>query len=240
MDRYRFICMFLLLSLTMDKLYGQIERSIKGTLVISNGATDAPTSEVEIINLTRAISIKPDNLGNFLIGAQIGDSLEFYRKGLPRKHFIINSYEHLTVYLDSTILLNEVNVNANIDKKTNLKETATAYSKQNSIYFGGKPPLALLSPFGGSPITFFRELLSEDGKRVRRFNRLIHQQLEYEELNALFNKRIIKQVIPTISDEEIEGFRTTYSPDLETFKNWSVYERYDYIKKSYQHFKEEP
>lgn len=230
--------MNLFFTVTAISLRAQTEKLITGTVVLNdvNRLTNADVSEVRIQNLTRHHSTNPDHLGNFKINAKIGDSLDVYRKGLPRKQIVVTTYEHVTIYLDSTILLEEVNVNAHIDRKINLKETAKEYSRQNSIYFGGKPPIALLSPFGGSPITFFRELLGKDGKRVRKFNNYVTQQLEQDELDARFNTQTIKQVIP-IHDDEIEAFKTAYKPTIETLRKWSVYELYDYIKQSYRDFK---
>lgn len=239
MTGYRLAYIYVILSLTTNELYGQTRGDLNGTVVLGSRDTVKPSNvkEVMVKNMSRGKSTKPDHLGNFFVPAQIGDSLTFYLKGLPRKYITIKSYEHLTVYLDSTILLDEVSISANVERKANLKETARRYSKQNSIYFNGKPPIALLSPFSGSPITFFRELLSEDGKRVRRFNRFINQQIELDEIDAKFNSQIIKRAIPAITDEEIESFKSSYAPDIEMLERWSTYELYDYIKRSYSDFK---
>lgn len=187
-------------------------------------------------NMTTKQSTTPDHLGHFKINASIGDSIEVIYQGMPRKTILVTSYENITVYLDRTILLEEVTINSSFDKKIDLKQIASEYSRQKSIYFGGKPPITLLSPFGGSPITFFRELLGRDGKRVRRFNTYINQQLKNDEIDLRFNKQVIRIVIP-IKDEELEAFNATYRPDVNELKKWSDYELYDYIKKSYEDFK---
>ncbi|WP_134090193.1 hypothetical protein [Olivibacter sp. XZL3] len=224
-----------------NNLRAQSEKSVVGTVVLNQIDTQQrwKVSDVRVENLTAHRTTKPDNLGNFSIRVQIGDSLAFYVEGLPKKCSIVKGYEHLTVYLDSTILLDEVNVSAQLDKTVDLIEVAEKYSKQNSIYFNGKPPITLLSPFDGSPITFLRELISKDGKRVRKFNRIIHQQLEINEVEAKFNTEAIRQVIPTISDEEADRFKLAYKPELEKLRNWSSYELLEYIKQSYELFKKE-
>jgi len=238
MSGYRLIIINFLLSVVTVTLRAQTEKIINGTIVLNDSSTpnNIKVNEVSIDNITNNSSTKPDNLGNFKLDARIGDSLEVYLKGFPKKHILIKNYEHLTIYLDSTILLDEVNINGSVDKKTNLRETAMEYSRQHSIYFGGKPPITLLSPFDGSPITFFRELLGKDGKRVRRFNQLIDQQLEFDAIDARFNTETIKQAVP-INDYEMEAFKTAYRPAVDSLKRWSEYELYDYIKRSYQEFK---
>lgn len=240
MNGYRLFFMCLGLSLPANGLYGQTDKKLSGTVVLNDVQTiqRVKVNDVSIRNLARNISTKPDNLGNFLISARLGDSLEVYLEGLPKKYALVKSYEHTTIYLDSTILLDEVSINATIENKTTLEETAVEYSKRNSIYFGGKPPIALLSPFSGSPITFFRELLGKDGKKVRRFNNYIRQQIEFNEIDAKFNTQTIKRVIP-IEENEIETFKAKYEPNIEEINKWSNYELYDYIKQSYQDFKKD-
>lgn len=238
MTSYRSFLILIILSLTAGGLYGQMQK-ISGTIVI-NGVKSSgyqiKVTEADIRNMKKKISTRPDNLGNFYIDAQIGDSLEVYLRGFSKKYVIIGSHDHMTVYLDNTILLEEVDINAAINNKTFLKKTAVDYNKQNNIYFGGKPPITLLSPFGGSPITFFRELLGKDGEKVRRFNKYINQQIELEEVDAKFNTQTIKQVV-AINDYEINAFKAAYRPTIEDIKKWTNYELYDYIKQSYEDFK---
>lgn len=238
MNGYRLIIINFLLSVVTVTLRAQTEKTINGTIVLNDYSTpnNVKVNEISIDNITNNSSTKPDNLGNFKLDARIGDSLEVYLKGFPKKHILIKNYEHLTVYLDSTILLDEVNINGSVNKNTNLKETAMSYSRQHSIYFNGKPPIALLSPFDGSPLTFFRELLGKDGKRVRRFNKLINQQLEFNEVDARFNTETIKKAV-SINDQEIEAFKTAYQPAVDSLRKWSEYDLYNYIKRSYRAFK---
>lgn len=208
-------------------------------VVLTDTVADDPhrkVNEALLRNLTTKISTTPNHLGLFKINASIGDSIEITYKEMPRKTILVTSYENITVYLDRTILLEEVIINSSLDKKTNLKQIAAEYSNRKSIYFGGKPPITLLSPFGGSPITFFRELLGKDGKRVRRFNTYINQQLKNDEIDARFNKQVIRKVIP-LKNEELERFNATYRPDVNELKKWSDYELYDYIKRSHEDFK---
>ncbi|MEH6305940.1 hypothetical protein RYH73_09830 [Olivibacter sp. CPCC 100613] len=238
MESYRLFFVYLMLLLTTNGLYAQATNGLSGTVVLNDVPTDLKLNvgDVKISNLAKKISTTADQLGNFFIEARIGDSLTIYLPGIPKKYIQVKSYEHMTVYLDSTILLDEVNIEAVMNNRYSLEATAIEYSKKNSIYFGGRPPIALLSPFDGSPITFFRELLGKDGKKVRKFNRYIHQQIELNEIDTKFNTQIIKQVV-TIEDNEIEKFKITYRPTLEEVKKWTTYDLYDYIKRSYQEFK---
>lgn len=237
--RYIFVIISSSLSLCTAILNAQTGRPINGMVILTDTVaydSHRKVNEAILKNMTTKISTTPNHLGLFKINASIGDSIEILYKDMPKKTILVTSYENITVYLDRTILLDEVIINSSFDKKTNLKQIAAEYSKQKSIYFGGKPPIILLSPFGGSPITFFRELLGKDGKRVRRFNTYINQQLKNDAIDARFNKQVIRIVV-SINDEELEAFYVIYRPDVNELKKWSDYELYDYIKKSYEDFK---
>lgn len=237
--RYIYVIIGSGLSICTTILNAQTGKPISGMVILTDTVADhahKTVNEAILKNMTTKISTTPNHLGLFKINASIGDSIEITYKDMPRKTILVTSYENITVYLDRAILLEEVIINSSFDKKTNLKQIAAEYSSQKSIYFGGKPPITLLSPFGGSPITFFRELLGKDGKRVRRFNTYINQQLKNDEIDLRFNKQVIRIVIP-IKDEELEAFNATYRPDVNELKKWSDYELYDYIKKSYEDFK---
>ncbi|QNL50232.1 hypothetical protein H8S90_00945 [Olivibacter sp. SDN3] len=215
---------------------------IHGVVVLTDtgiSKTAVKVGNTIINNLATHEATSPDNLGVFSINAKIGDSIEILCNGFPRKIMPVTSYEHMTVYLDRTVLLDEVVISANIDKKADMGQLITNYNRQKKIYFDGQPPIALLSPFDGSPITFFRELLSRDAKQVRRFKAHLNQLLESDQIEMRFNKQTIKKVI-TINDNEITDFITAYRPDLTELESWSDYELYKYIKKSYTAFKKSP
>ena len=94
----------------------------------------------------------------------------------------------------------------------------------------------LLSPFDGSPVTFFYELLSKDSKRARRLDRYAAAEMEYLEVSARFNDSVIKSVLPGISEVGLKAFKSACVPAIGQLKGWSDYDLFEYIKRSFEEF----
>ncbi|MGN7205694.1 hypothetical protein ACTHQF_15585 [Pedobacter sp. SAFR-022] len=97
----------------------------------------------------------------------------------------------------------------------------------------------LLSPFGGSPVTFFYELFSKDAKRARSLQKFAKREIEYTEVSRRFNDNIIKSVLPDMSDIELEQFKVVFRPKAEQLAAWSDYDLLAYIKRSFEQFKKD-
>lgn len=120
--------------------------------------------------------------------------------------------------------------------KAAMKDLEDSY-KDKGIFFKGKPPIYLLSPFGGSPVTFFYELFSKDSKRARKLQKYARAEIEYAEVSTRFNDDIIKSVLPGVTEIELEHFKAAYLPKAEQIAGWSDYDLLSYIKRSFDEFK---
>jgi hypothetical protein len=203
--------------------------------VIQDG-TKEKVEDATVENLKTGLTKKTDNFGLFEILASIGDSLIIHKIGYQDTYYKVSNYEDARIYIKLSNQLLEVKINAQKKASENYKEASSAYGKQRGILYEGKPPIALLSPFGGSPITFFYELFSKDAKRVRRLNQLAAKSLIDEEVAIRFNSLSIKAAVP-IKDEEMDPFKDNYAPKVEDLRTWSDFQLIQYIKESFKQFK---
>jgi hypothetical protein len=206
--------------------------------VIQDG-TKEKVQEAIVENLRTGAKKRTDNFGLFEIPASLGDSLIIYKVGYQDVYHKVTAFEDTRIYIKLSNQLLEVEVNAQKKASENFTEASGAYSKEKGIFYGGKPPIALLSPFGGSPVTFFYELFSKDAKRVKRLNQLAAKALIEEEIGKRFNPAAIKAAVP-IKEEEIDTFRDNYPPKVEELRKWSDFQLIQYIKESFYKFKKKP
>ena len=212
----------------------QTPRPVRGA-VLQDG-TKARVEQVEVRNQRSGQLVYSDKLGLFELRCKPGDTLEIQRIGYQsQKTSVQDLTANLVIRLKLSNQLKEVAITSKLASQ-NFAEISNAYSKEKGIFYGGKPPLGLLSPFGGSPITFFYELFGKDGRRVRRLNQLAKQAAKAEEIDRYFNDLIIQQTVP-IDSAQLEAFKLNYTPKLDKLKQWSEYDRANYIKSSFEEFK---
>ncbi len=211
----------------------QTAKPIRGAIL--QDGTKARIEQVEVRNQRSGQMVYSDKLGLFELICKIGDTIEIQRIGYQSHKTSVQSFTDLVIRLKLTNQLKEVTITSKLASQ-NFREISNAYSKEKGVFYGGKPPIGLLSPFGGSPITFFYELLGKDGRRVRRLNQLAKQAAKAEEIDRYFNDLIIKQTIP-IDSAQLEAFKLNYTPKLDKLKKWSDYDRANYIKRSFEEFK---
>ena len=224
---------FLSVILISASLNAQTARVIRGG--IYQDGTSTRVESVKVQNLRNNRTAVSDGLGIFQIFSELGDSLLFSKIGYLDQKYLVQDFNDAVIKLKLSNQLREVKIEGSKKSSEIFKESSVAYSKQKQIFYGGKPPLALLSPFGGSPVTFFYELLSKSGKRVRRLNKLAAASAINEEIALRFNDVTIKRVVP-IQDKDLEDFKNRFTPKLEALRSWSDFELFEYIKKSYQSF----
>ncbi|MES2829467.1 MAG: hypothetical protein V4687_15000 [Bacteroidota bacterium] len=205
---------------------------IHGTII--QDGTKARVERVEVRNYRSGQLTYSNKLGLFDLNCKIGDTLQFERIGYLPQKVAVKAFSNFVIYLRITNQLKEVAITGQSVSQT-FKEASRAISKERGIFYEGKPPLALLSPFGGRPLTFFYELLSKDGRRVRRLNQLAANAAEAEEIDRHFNDLIIQQVVP-IDSANLEAFKLRYTPKLIDLRKWSGYERSSYIKRSFEEY----
>lgn len=116
-----------------------------------------------------------------------------------------------------------------------LKEIQADKNKKAGIYYNGKPPISLLSPFGGKPITFFYELLSKHGKRARAMEKNIERAIQERQIDSMFNSQTIQLLVP-IDEADLMEFTQRYKPNFNEAKNWKTYDLNLYIKKCFKDF----
>ena len=222
-----------LLLFLIKTLNGQTQVNIKG--VIHQDSTRIKIINATVYNTHSRLIVYTNDLGLFEIPGVKGDTLEVNADGYVKQQVrIVDTYQ-LTIYLQLSNILSEVVIKGTSTKYT-IKEVSTDFSKEKGIFYKGKPPLILLNPFGGKPLTFFHELLGTDAKRVRRLNKLSAQEVVYNEIDSRFNNEVIKRIVP-IKEEKLEEFKADYWPKLEELRKWSDYELYNYIKRSFEEFK---
>ena len=116
-----------------------------------------------------------------------------------------------------------------------LKQIQAEKNKKAGIYYNGKPPISLLSPFGGKPITFFYELLSKHGKKARAMEQNIEKAIQERQIDSMFNSITIQALVP-IDDGDLMEFTQRYRPGFNEAKNWKTYDLNHYIKKCFKEF----
>jgi hypothetical protein len=228
--RYKLLLSLIIVTLFSSK--GHAQSLVKGT--VFQAGSIIKIAHVQVYNKNTRNTVYSNNLADFTIPASLKDTLEFSSEGYIKDIFIVNKFTDVLIQLQQINVLPEVEIKGKL-RKHSMGDIAAEYSKEKGIFYKGRPPLALLSPFGGSPVTFFYELFSKDAKRVRRLNKLAEKENEYEEVERRFTNKFIKDVVP-IKDEEIEDFKVAYWPKLEQLRIWSDYDLYNYIKRSYELF----
>lgn len=226
--------LIVLMIFSYARALAQTAGQIRG--VIFQDGTKARIAEVEVRNLRSGQVLLSDRLGLFDLKGLKGDTLQFERTGFLTLKLAVQELGNLSVRLKLSNQLNEVKITAQLASKS-FSETSTAYSKEKGIFYDGRPPIWLLNPINGKPLTFFYELLSKNGRRVKRLNQLAKQAAEAEEIAIYFNDRIVRQTV-TIDTAELEAYKLLYTPKIDQLKKWSVYQRNSYIKTSFEQFEQ--
>lgn len=212
---------------------GQSQQMLKG--VIFEEGTKTRVGGASVHNQRTGYTNPTNNFGLFDILAQEGDTLQISLDGYFDKKVKVENLKDLIIYLRaSSTQLKEVKITGQ-SRLQGLRE-AQADFKAKGIFSNGKPSAGMLSPLGGSPLTYLYEAFSQDGKRARRLGQFIARESDYTEVASRFNKEKIKLLIP-IRDEDMEEFKSAYWPKTEDIRKWGDYDHHNYIKKSFEEFK---
>lgn len=192
----------------------------------------------EVLNLrTRAI-VGSNDLGYFQIKANVGDTLLIQKRNYLPKNVIIGLEETVLIYMEAEFnQIEQVDI-VRSTRKSDLETIKKSFRDKGS-YYDGKPPLALLNPFGGSPLTFFYELFGKTPRNARRFARYYNSEIKEITVEQFFNKRIVVEQTK-LEGEELDNFMASFRPSFEQVEKWSEYDAIAYINKSYKVFKENP
>lgn len=187
----------------------------------------------EIKNKKTGFSVGSNDLGFFSLKVSFGDTLQITKRNFNDQDVLVASNKDLLVYLNRGTTLNEV-VITGYSKKQALDEIRKEFKNKGSFY-SGKPPLKLLNPFGGSPLTSLYELFGKTPARARRFSRMYENELRDSQVDALYNKSTIN-ANTGLTGKQLEDFLVKYRPEYTTTKNWTVYDATKWIKDNYKKY----
>jgi hypothetical protein len=190
-------------------------------------------AQVMVTNTTKKILTTSNNQGVFHIQAAKGDTLLFQKAEHTSQTFVISGPYDINIYMQPNITLGEVTVREQSSKQE-LDDVLNQYRKQGT-FTNGEKPKAL--SFLGSPLTAMNELFGTSAKRARHFKEYSKNELDQIEVNKRYNKSAIKKLTP-LPDNEIEDFMNYYSPSYQAIKEWNDYDLINYIRKSYDYYKD--
>src|SRR5690606_38661907 len=115
------------------------------------------------------------------------DTIEFSHENWETTSIIGKNLTDSIFLLKKSIKLDEVIVMGDrAQSRADLLENqAIERNKKNAIYYNGRPPISLLNPFGGKPITLFYELLSKSGRKARKMGKGIAEEIALEKINKV-------------------------------------------------------
>lgn len=217
-------------------LISQSVRLFEGVILSADGTV--PLENVRISNRSSKHNVFSNSNGVYFLRVGKHDTIVFRHEGWDDKTILgINMTD--TVYLQKKgIPLEEVIVTGQQQPSTAevRQEIQVLQNKKGGIYYGGRPPISLLSPFGGKPITFFYELLSKNGRKARSMTKTIANERENERIDQLFNADLISSIVP-LSGDSLTLFMQRYRPSAVQINGWTTYDAHVYIKKCSDSFK---
>jgi hypothetical protein len=215
------------------KGFAQQEFKLNGVL-IENGSKIRIALAV-ISNKRNGYSVGSNDLGIFEIKTAIGDTLLINKRGFNDLTAVVSSNKSMVLKLNRGISLDEVLIKGK-SKAQALADIEQDFKAKGSFY-AGKPPIALLSPFGGSPLTFLYELFGKTPANARRFNRYKNIENEQSHIDQFFNKAIVAKYTG-LTASALDDFMIKYRPDYEQTKTWSAYDGVKWIVDSFKKYEE--
>lgn len=233
----KFLLLLFIISLSscLRPVYGQKRNEYRGAILSAD--TTLLLRGINLLNLNSKKHTVSDEYGNFVLDYKLGDTIEFRHDHWQTKLVFGDKLTDSIFLKKRPIVLDEIVITRNRHNKEidDLKEIERAKNRKGGIYYGGKPPIALLNPFGGKPITFFYELLSKNGKRARAMEKNIQHAIRESKIDSVFNRNAVK-LGTSIKDEDIMPFMEAYRPTFEQVQSWNTYDLYLYIQQSYESF----
>jgi hypothetical protein len=219
---------FLLIILTKGLKLNAQDFVLKG-VVIEKGS-NVRIALANITNIRSKMGTNSNDIGIFQLNARIGDTLFIQKKNLSDQKAVVRTDNDLVVFLvRGSTQLAEVTVKGQTRKQE--MEDLKRDLRHNGSFYAGKPPLILLNPLSGSPITFFYELFGKTPARARKFNRYYKKELSLIEVDKFFNKSLVLKNT-TLTGKDLDKFLLDYYPTRSMTINWSNYNAVKYIKES--------
>ena len=221
--------LFLLLIILTQGLKIKAQDFVLKGVVIEKGS-NVRIALAGITNIRSKMGATSNDIGIFQLNARNGDTLLIQKRNLNDQKVVVKTDDDLVIYLvRGSTMLEEVTVKGQTKKQE--MEGIKRDFKRNGSFFEGKPPLVLLSPFGGSPLTFFYELFGKTPARARNFNRYYKKELSLIEVDKFFNKSLVSKNT-TLTGKDLDKFLLDYYPTRSNTINWSNYDAVKYIKES--------
>jgi len=219
------ICVFICIMFG-PKLYGQ-DVLMKGAII--EKGTNIRIGLGVITNKRTGKAVGSNDLGLFQIHAKLGDTLTIEKRNFNSTEVVADGHERSIYLIRASTMLDEVTIKGKT-KVEDLQEIRWEFRRQGSFY-EGKPPLILLNPINGNPLTFFYELFGKTPRKARRFRRYYVNELKLMQVDYFFNKSLIKQYT-LLEGKKLDKFILDYAPTAEMVKNWNTYDAANYIRLS--------
>ena len=212
-------------------LSAQSKKSYPISGIVCTRGTSVRVALVMVVNKQNKAIVFTDELGNFTIKANIGDTLEFSKGEYTTIQQPVAGLQDMIVFMMKVTHLSEVTVKGQT-KKQEVNSIMDDYRKKG-VYYGGKPPAASVL---NSPINALYAAFGKDSRNAKHFSEISKKDLEASQDNRKYNKELIKK-ITALPDEEADKFMFTYKPLHEDLVKWSQYDVIAYIKKSFESYK---
>ena len=227
---------FLLIAMLFSTAaFAQQEFKLTGVLI--EEGTKIRIALADVTNIRNRYSVGSNDMGLFEIKAAIGDTVLISKRGFTDLRIVVGGTQALMLKLNRGMVLDEVLIKGKT-KQQSLADIDRDFRAKGSFY-AGKPPLALLSPFGGSPLTFFYELFGKTPRDARRFRKYWKTENEQSQIDRFFNPTLVNKYTG-LENKELNSFMIRFRPDYAQTKNWGEYDGIKWIVDSYQKYKDNP
>lgn len=223
----RFLYLFYIFPLTVQCLYSQ-QRTFHG--VIYEQGTAQRVGSAIIKNNSSGVSVRSNNLGEFIITAAPADTLLISKPEYADYKLEASSNKVVLIQLLKIRKLAEVVITGQT-KKQEMEEVLQGYRKKG-VYYNGKPPLL---SYIFKPLTAIYELIGKDPSNARRFNNYYHREIEELEIDRRFNGPLVKR-LTGLEGNDLQNFMVSYRPAYANITKWSEYDLMSYISKSFKAF----
>jgi hypothetical protein len=227
------LLLFIFCSCFLLNAKGQTPIGIRG-FVYTKSANTERLGAVLITNKRKHNYTYTDDLGNFTIKTTIGDTLDFTKTDFNPAQIVVTEGGDLAVFIQKVVHLSQVEIKG-LSKQQELNAVINNY-RSKGLYFDGRPPIWVFSPFSGSPITGFYELFGRDARNERRFIKFSRLEIAASQDHSKYNKELVKRV-SGLPDDELQKFMDTFTPTHQELLKWNDYEVIAYIKKSMESYK---
>lgn len=204
-------------------------KKITSGITCENGS-NRRLANIKVVNKNTQGRVITNDIGEFKIAANAGDTLEFSNDLFETKDIVVDNSQAAIAFLNKIIALKEVVIKENSLRK-DLAETQHVY-RSKGVFYTGRPHYYYLFL---KPMTFIYENFKSEVINARRFKRSAIRDIEGQEINMRFNEQIIQRNTP-LDSAQAGYFVIRYWPSIQQVRSWSDYDMVQYIKRSYQDF----